>query len=202
MSKSAHNAWQDFKESTFKINHLIQFESYFQEIGNSRFAYRRTAGALKRNIARRLAGRQLIRASDELMSRAENSIKSLQFIDCGQYSVHCYLQSDTQTLPIRKIYILLQRKDIFILERKWPFGALRLSQKLNILSEWIMPQSKGRVPSHQNAFAFRHNPKSKLTEKIAAMPIRGLCRRCRDKIEWSELGKYVLFILGKYVFSQ
>lgn len=47
-----------------------------------------------------------------------------------------------------------------------------------------MPQSKGRVPSHQNAFAFRHNPKSKLTEKIAAMPIRGLCRRCRDKIEW------------------
>lgn len=31
---------------------------------------------------------------------------------------------------------------------------------------------------------FRHNPKSKLTEKILASPNTGVCRRCYDKIEW------------------
>lgn len=31
-------------------------------------------------------------------------------------------------------------------------------------------QRRTRGPAHQNAFAFRHNPKSKKTEKILAMP--------------------------------
>mmetsp|Transcript_4611 Transcript_4611/g.8868 ORF Transcript_4611/g.8868 Transcript_4611/m.8868 type:complete len:290 (-) Transcript_4611:83-952(-) len=44
--------------------------------------------------------------------------------------------------------------------------------------------SSGRKPAHQNTFAFRHNPKSKLTEKILASPNVGVCRRCHDKIEW------------------
>lgn len=44
--------------------------------------------------------------------------------------------------------------------------------------------SSGRKPAHQNTFAFRHNPKSKLTEKILASPNVGCCRRCHDKIEW------------------
>jgi len=30
----------------------------------------------------------------------------------------------------------------------------------------------------------RHNPKSKLTEKILASPNTGKCKRCHDKIEW------------------
>jgi len=47
-----------------------------------------------------------------------------------------------------------------------------------------MPKKKGRAPSHQNTFAFQHNPKSKLTAKILASPNVGVCRRCRDKIEW------------------
>mmetsp|Transcript_8605 Transcript_8605/g.17902 ORF Transcript_8605/g.17902 Transcript_8605/m.17902 type:complete len:364 (-) Transcript_8605:757-1848(-) len=43
---------------------------------------------------------------------------------------------------------------------------------------------KGRAPKHQNTFAFRHNPKSKKTEKILSSPNVGVCRRCHDKIEW------------------
>mmetsp|Transcript_15525 Transcript_15525/g.18928 ORF Transcript_15525/g.18928 Transcript_15525/m.18928 type:complete len:287 (+) Transcript_15525:79-939(+) len=45
-------------------------------------------------------------------------------------------------------------------------------------------KKKGHSPAHQNAFAFRHNPKSKLTAKILASPVEGLCRRCHEKIEW------------------
>lgn len=45
-------------------------------------------------------------------------------------------------------------------------------------------KKKGRAPKHQNSFAFRHNPKSKKTEKILSSPILGVCRRCYDKIEW------------------
>ncbi|CAN0006873.1 unnamed protein product, partial [Phaeothamnion confervicola] len=41
-----------------------------------------------------------------------------------------------------------------------------------------------RKPKHQNEFAFRHNPKSKKTLKILAMPNEGLCRRCHAKVEW------------------
>ena len=57
----------------------------------------------------------------------------------------------------------------------------------------IMPQRpsssaskrrKGRAPAHQNTFAFKHNPKSKLTDKILSSPNQHVCRRCHDKIEW------------------
>ena len=45
-------------------------------------------------------------------------------------------------------------------------------------------KKKGPIPAHQNKFAFRHNPKSKTTEKILSSPNVHVCRRCHDKIEW------------------
>lgn len=45
-------------------------------------------------------------------------------------------------------------------------------------------KKKGRAPKHQNSFAFRHNPKSKKTDKILSSPNVGVCKRCHDKIEW------------------
>jgi hypothetical protein len=45
-------------------------------------------------------------------------------------------------------------------------------------------KKKGRSPAHQNTFAFRHNPKSKKTEKILSSPNVGVCTKCHDKIEW------------------
>lgn len=45
-------------------------------------------------------------------------------------------------------------------------------------------KKKGRAPRHQNSFAFRHNPKSKKTDKILASPNVGVCKRCHEKIEW------------------
>mmetsp|Transcript_6551 Transcript_6551/g.8605 ORF Transcript_6551/g.8605 Transcript_6551/m.8605 type:complete len:180 (-) Transcript_6551:79-618(-) len=45
-------------------------------------------------------------------------------------------------------------------------------------------KKKGRAPAHQNTYAFKHNPNSKKTAKILAMPVEGLCRRCTEKIEW------------------
>ena len=48
----------------------------------------------------------------------------------------------------------------------------------------VTKKAKGHAPSHQNGFAFQHNPNSKLTKKILAMPNEGLCRRCTEKIEW------------------
>lgn len=51
-----------------------------------------------------------------------------------------------------------------------------------------MSSQRGNVkkgaPKHQNAFAFKHNPKSKKTERILSLPIRGLCEKCRKQIEW------------------
>jgi Uncharacterized conserved protein (DUF2039) len=44
--------------------------------------------------------------------------------------------------------------------------------------------STGRIPAHQNTFAFRHNPKSKKTAQILALPVEHCCRRCREKIIW------------------
>lgn len=41
-----------------------------------------------------------------------------------------------------------------------------------------------RTQAHQNTFAFRHNPHSTLTKKIAKIPVVDLCRRCTDKINW------------------
>jgi hypothetical protein len=45
-------------------------------------------------------------------------------------------------------------------------------------------KQKGRAPAHQNTYAFRHNPKSKLTAKILSSPVDNCCRRCREKIVW------------------
>eukprot|EP00538_Stauroneis_constricta_P004920 CAMPEP_0119550130 /NCGR_PEP_ID=MMETSP1352-20130426/3712_1 /TAXON_ID=265584 /ORGANISM="Stauroneis constricta, Strain CCMP1120" /LENGTH=244 /DNA_ID=CAMNT_0007595887 /DNA_START=25 /DNA_END=762 /DNA_ORIENTATION=+ len=52
-----------------------------------------------------------------------------------------------------------------------------------------MPQKtakkkKGHTPAHQNAFAYKHNPKSKLTQKILESPNIHVCRRCHEKVEW------------------
>ncbi len=43
-------------------------------------------------------------------------------------------------------------------------------------------QTSGRIPAHNNSFAFRHNPKSKLTAKILNSPNEGLCHRCHEKV--------------------
>ena len=45
-------------------------------------------------------------------------------------------------------------------------------------------KKKGRAPAHQNTFAFTHNPKSKKTARILDMPIKHVCQRCQDKLEW------------------
>lgn len=51
-----------------------------------------------------------------------------------------------------------------------------------------MSSQRGNVkkgaPKYQNTFAFKHNPKSKKTERILALPIYGLCEKCRKQIEW------------------
>ena len=43
---------------------------------------------------------------------------------------------------------------------------------------------KSGAPAYANRTAFRHNPSSKLTKKILAMPINGLCPACEEQIEW------------------
>ncbi len=43
-------------------------------------------------------------------------------------------------------------------------------------------QASGPIPAHKNAFAFKHNPKSKLTAKILSSLNQGLCRRCHEKV--------------------
>ena len=45
-------------------------------------------------------------------------------------------------------------------------------------------KKKGHAPAHQNSFAFKHNPKSKKTDAILALPIHSCCRRCKEKLEW------------------
>jgi hypothetical protein len=45
-------------------------------------------------------------------------------------------------------------------------------------------KKKGKVPAHQNTFAFIHNPHSKITDKITGSANTHVCRRCHDKIEW------------------
>ncbi|CAN0280012.1 unnamed protein product [Ectocarpus sp. 13 AM-2016] len=42
--------------------------------------------------------------------------------------------------------------------------------------------TRTRKPKHQNAFAFRHNPKSQKTAKILASVNAGLCASCHDKV--------------------
>ena len=43
----------------------------------------------------------------------------------------------------------------------------------------------GPLPRYQNGFAFRHNPNSQKTRRIAAIPATtGCCSRCTAVIEW------------------
>lgn len=37
---------------------------------------------------------------------------------------------------------------------------------------------------YQNKIAFKHNPGSKLTQKILNSPVTGLCSKCHELIEW------------------
>ncbi|KAI8812468.1 hypothetical protein BJ742DRAFT_792406 [Cladochytrium replicatum] len=57
--------------------------------------------------------------------------------------------------------------------------------------------SKGKAgakkppPKHQNKFAFTTNKHSFIAQKIAALPTRGLCRKCLDVIAWRKrMNKY------------
>lgn len=44
---------------------------------------------------------------------------------------------------------------------------------------------KSGPPAHPNEVAFRHNPASKLTKYILALPISdNLCPKCKEIIEW------------------
>ncbi|KAK8793509.1 hypothetical protein WA158_004868 [Blastocystis sp. Blastoise] len=45
---------------------------------------------------------------------------------------------------------------------------------------------KRKGQAHQNAFTFRHNKNSKLTQKILDMPIQSVCERCKEKLEWKK----------------
>ena len=45
---------------------------------------------------------------------------------------------------------------------------------------------KGRVPRYLNENKFKHNTKSKKSEKIMALSHNGLCHRCHEKIEWKK----------------
>ena len=45
---------------------------------------------------------------------------------------------------------------------------------------------KGRVPRYMNENKFKHNTKSKKSERIMALSHNGLCHRCHDKIEWKK----------------
>ena len=43
---------------------------------------------------------------------------------------------------------------------------------------------KSGPPCHQNQFAFVHNPASRLTKIITAIPLGEVCARCREVLEW------------------
>ncbi len=45
-------------------------------------------------------------------------------------------------------------------------------------------QRRSRGQAHQNRFAFKHNPHSKKTDRIAKIHHASLCRKCDEKIEW------------------
>ncbi|XXQ30127.1 hypothetical protein PBTT_00582 [Plasmodiophora brassicae] len=44
----------------------------------------------------------------------------------------------------------------------------------------------GKGPAHLNKVAFKHNDNSGLSKLIMAIPIRGVCARCYDIIEWKK----------------
>ena len=45
-------------------------------------------------------------------------------------------------------------------------------------------KKKSGPPVHANRYAFVHNPNSRLTRQILAMPIGGVCPDCRAVLEW------------------
>lgn len=47
-----------------------------------------------------------------------------------------------------------------------------------------MSGNKGSRGTHNNQYAFRHNPNSKKTEKILNSPNEGVCQDCWEGIEW------------------
>jgi len=47
-----------------------------------------------------------------------------------------------------------------------------------------MATRKGQ--KYQNTFKFQHNPNSKKTSQIKAIPIEGLCRHCSDILQWKK----------------
>ena len=54
-----------------------------------------------------------------------------------------------------------------------------------------MSSQKGNVskkgpPKYQNREGFRHNPKSRLTAILLALPNQGLCGHCHEKVEWKK----------------
>jgi hypothetical protein len=61
---------------------------------------------------------------------------------------------------------------------------------------------KSGAPAYANRTAFRHNPSSKLTKKILAMPINGLCPACEEQIEWRKrFRKYKPLTVAKKWYS-
>ncbi|KAJ2760206.1 hypothetical protein IWQ56_005544 [Coemansia nantahalensis] len=55
---------------------------------------------------------------------------------------------------------------------------------------------------YQNTFAYKHNPKSKKTQTILALPVDGLCRRCTDQINWrKQYRKYKPLTVAKKCVS-
>eukprot|EP00164_Ancoracysta_twista_P011278 GFYU01017338.1.p1 GENE.GFYU01017338.1~~GFYU01017338.1.p1 ORF type:complete len:194 (+),score=45.12 GFYU01017338.1:139-720(+) len=44
--------------------------------------------------------------------------------------------------------------------------------------------TRTRAQKNQNRDAFKHNPKSKLSEKIKELPNVGLCGKCHEIVEW------------------
>ncbi|KAF9184778.1 hypothetical protein BGZ51_003138 [Haplosporangium sp. Z 767] len=44
--------------------------------------------------------------------------------------------------------------------------------------------NKKQAQAHKNAYAFHANKNSKITKKIASMPVAGLCEKCVEVIMW------------------
>ncbi|KAI9502188.1 hypothetical protein GGI25_003359 [Coemansia spiralis] len=55
---------------------------------------------------------------------------------------------------------------------------------------------------YQNEFAYTHNKGSKTTQKIMALPVDGLCRRCTDQVLWrKQYRKYKPLTVAKKCVS-
>ncbi|KAI9136496.1 hypothetical protein BKA69DRAFT_1103798 [Paraphysoderma sedebokerense] len=52
------------------------------------------------------------------------------------------------------------------------------------MSGRVSTGSKKQGQKYKNVTAYKHNRNSKLTKKILALPVQGLCHRCYEVIEW------------------